>query len=121
MANDDTPMAENPPAEPAKRRRGPGRPFAKGKSPNPGGRPKAVAHVIALAQEHTDLAVDTLAEICRDKLADPRARITAAEALLSRGYGKSVENVDVTSKGEKLESPQATVFSFGQGAEVKFQ
>ena len=47
----------------AKRRRGPGRPFLRGQSGNPGGRPKDLVHVKELAREYTEKAVMTLAEI----------------------------------------------------------
>jgi len=40
-----------------------GKPFQKGQSGNPGGRPKVVAEVKELAREHTAEAIETLVSI----------------------------------------------------------
>jgi hypothetical protein len=61
-----------------------GRPFERGRSGNPGGRPKAVVDVQALAREHTTAAIQTLVAA----LKDPRHKVAAATALLDRGWGK---------------------------------
>ena len=64
-----------------------GRPFERGRSGNPGGRPKAALDVQALAREHTTAAVQTLVEA----LKDPRHKVAAACALLDRGWGKATQ------------------------------
>jgi hypothetical protein len=83
----------------ARGRRGPGRPFAKGVSGNPGGRPKEAVHVKELAREYTVQAVTTLAEIMCDPEAPAAARARSAEALLNRGWGtpESTANVNVST------------------------
>ena len=63
-----------------------GRPFQKGTSPNPGGRPKAAHSIQELARRHAPEAIKTLADIA--KKGTPGARVSAAIALLDRGYGK---------------------------------
>jgi len=63
-------------------------PFAKGKSGNPGGRPKVVGEVQALARGYTSRAVETLRGIMEDIKAPPAARIAAAIAILDRGFGR---------------------------------
>jgi hypothetical protein len=41
-----------------------------------------------LARQHTEKAVDTLAEVMADPFAENRERIAAANSLLDRGHGK---------------------------------
>ena len=60
-------------------------------SPNPGGRPKALHSVQDLARQHTEQAINTLAEIMNNEDVAPPARIAAAEALLNRGWGKPIQ------------------------------
>jgi Family of unknown function (DUF5681) len=48
-----------------------GKPFQKGQSGNPGGRPKVVAEVRELAREHTSNAVETLVSIMNNPKAAP--------------------------------------------------
>jgi hypothetical protein len=70
------------------------KPFPKGVSGNPGGRPKGIA---AKAREHTDAALDVLVEGMGDN--DPRVRVTAAKEILDRGWGKPLTmTADVTKK-----------------------
>jgi hypothetical protein len=61
-------------------------PFEKGKSGNPGGRPKVVGG--SGACQYTPRAVETLRGIMENIKAPPAARITAAIAILDRGYGR---------------------------------
>ena len=61
-----------------------GRPFARGTSGNPGGRPRAVVNVQELARTYTEEAIRTLVEA----LDDPRLKVQAACALLDRAWGK---------------------------------
>ncbi len=61
-------------------------PFQKGKSGNPGGRPKVAKDVQALARTHTKTAIETLVKCMQTT--DPRTRVAAAQALLDRGCGK---------------------------------
>jgi HEAT repeat protein len=63
-----------------------GKPFPKGVSGNPGGRPKISGHVRELAQARTEEAVRTLVEALQDP--DGRVRVAAANSILDRGHGK---------------------------------
>lgn len=68
-------------------------PFQPGQSGNPSGRPKENAEVKALARQHAAAAIETLAAIMGDTGMPPASRVTAAQALLDRGYGKPVQEV----------------------------
>jgi hypothetical protein len=77
--------------------------FKPGKSGNPSGRPKLpeaiearriIADVKALAQECAPEAIAALKEIFSDAKAPPAARVSAATAILDRGYGKPTATVE---------------------------
>ena len=70
-----------------------GKPFQKGQSGNPGGRPKAIAEVKQLAREHTADAIQTLVSIMSDSKSPPAARVSAANTLLDRAYGKPPQHI----------------------------
>lgn len=72
------------------------RPWQPGQSGNPGGMPKGLGEVRAAARAHTALAMETLARCCRDDSAPWAARVTAAEALLSRGWGRPLQPVEIS-------------------------
>lgn len=74
-----------------------GRPFEKGRSGNPGGRPKVAAEVRELARQYTDVAIKALTDIMQDEKSPPAARVSAATVLLDRAYGRAPQ--DLTVKG----------------------
>ena len=84
---------------------GKGRPFQKGVSGNPGGKPKnpnvprrrAVDDIRALARECGPEAIAKLRSILKDPKAPLHAVIMAANSLLDRGYGRPAQSVDVTA------------------------
>lgn len=66
-------------------------PFDKGKSGNPGGRPRDSEdrlRVRLLAQKHTDDAFDALLRIMRSEDSSDSSVVAAATAVLDRGWGK---------------------------------
>ena len=67
--------------------------WAKGQSGNPGGRPRIVEAVRDIARESTELAITTLRTIAADTDAPHAARVSAATALLDRGWGKPLQGV----------------------------
>ena len=56
--------------------------YPRGKPGNPGGRPKGLQNIKALARSHTERAIDALVLALRDR----STRVPAAVALLDRGY-----------------------------------
>ena len=57
---------------------------------------KAKEEIRSLARKHTATAVRTLAGIMNSRKAQPSARVSAAQALLDRGWGRPEQPVDVT-------------------------
>ena len=86
--------------------------FVKGRSANPGGRPKdppippgyapdptvadrrPISNLVVEARRYSALAVDTLVELTKDNHADS-TRYAAATALLDRGYGRPAQSLDL--------------------------
>lgn len=79
-------LAENSTAEPA-RGRGPGRPFQKGRSPNPGGRPKAVRELLDLARKEVPASFELAVRLRDDENGEPRVRLEAAKFITAYGLG----------------------------------
>jgi hypothetical protein len=74
-------------------------PFEKGKSGNPGGRPKEENLVKELAREFTSEAIERLGFWLRSD--NPKASVGAAVALLDRGYGKPHQESLVTFEDKR--------------------
>lgn len=83
------------PKDAAENRKKPrGKPFPPGNCANPGGRPKLpddVKHVRELARKYTESAVETLADVMAT--GSPNARVSAANALIDRGWGKAEQPI----------------------------
>jgi|SRR6516225_2038186 hypothetical protein len=69
--------------------------FQPGQSGNSGGKPKAIIEVTAAARQRTLEAIETLTTIMRDKKATSSARVSAAIALLERGWGKAPQSISI--------------------------
>src|SRR5262245_56666295 len=87
-----------------------GKPFQKGQSGNPGGRPKEIAEIKALARQHMPAALEALASIMNNPKASDAARVSAATALHDRGYDKPQQHIDaeIGSYVARLPMPFAT-------------
>lgn len=71
--------------------------FKKGESGNPGGRPKENEELKRLAREHSKEAIERLAFWMHSDNA--KASVSAAQALLDRGYGKPVQEISGPAGG----------------------
>lgn len=79
--------------------------YSKGKSGNPRGRPKVVKEVRDLAKSHTAEAVEVLVEIMNSTGARESARVSAANAILDRGWGRPAQELELVGKnGAPLKS-----------------
>ncbi len=65
---------------------------------------KSVTEIRSLGRSHTRTAVKVLLEIMRSKDATAAARITAANAVLDRGWGKATQPLESGADGA-LELP----------------
>lgn len=87
--------------------------FQKGKSGNPGGRPKENAEVKELARAHTEEAIRTLVKWMKSKNA--KASVAACNALLDRAWGKATQPLS----GEDGKPLVAPIINMTVGGERK--
>jgi hypothetical protein len=71
--------------------------FKKGKSGNPGGRPRALASVMDEARRYTFEAIRVLLKLMRNAESES-VRLSAAEAILSRGWGRPIQAFQVDGR-----------------------
>jgi hypothetical protein len=74
-----------------------GRPFRKGVSGNPGGRPKRTEEEGCLAErcrEKTPEALAVIESLMRDSSND-RVKLAAAEFVIERGWGRAPERIEI--------------------------
>lgn len=72
-------------------------PFQPGTSGNPSGRRKKTPEDKALeqlAREHSPAALEVLISIAKNAKFGPSARVSAATAIIDRGYGRPVQPVE---------------------------
>ncbi len=104
-----------------KKRKAPKSAFQPGKSGNPTGRPKLpddIKHVRELAREHTADALDALVDVV--KTGSGPARVSAAQALLDRGWGKAEATVTMTVRRDarELSDDELAAIAAGRGQDT---
>lgn len=75
-----------------------GKPFAKGVTGNPGGRPKRSGQeldLIAACKEKTPQALSVIVGIMEHGETE-KNRLAAAQSIIERGYGKATQVIDAT-------------------------
>lgn len=90
-------MADN--SQKTARKNGEGRPFQKGQSGNPGGRPKQTPEqrdALQAIRELAPVAADKLAELLDDPKASPAVRVQCIQIILERTYGKPDAHIELT-------------------------
>lgn len=76
------------------------------------GRPQKNVDVQAIARLYTEDAMRVLKDIMQDDTATAASRVSAAEAILSRGWGKPAQNVGFTPEaGDTLSALVASIRS----------
>lgn len=80
--------------------------FVKGKSGNPGGKEKVLGLVKTLARQQTEPAIRALVEVMTTSEKGSE-RVSAAEALLNRAWGRPEQEVEV--KGDLIDSIRVLV------------
>lgn len=80
-----------------------GRPIQKGMVLNPSGRPKDIGRVRELAKEFTREAIETIIDLMLCPEEKGSVRLAAAEAILSRGWGRPEQSLNVTHNEVPIE------------------
>lgn len=93
--------------------------FVKGVSGNPGGMPKAIVEVAKAAREHTVEMLEVLLSIARDKAATASARVSAAQYVVDRGWGRAPQTIDIrrTTELGNLTDDELLAIAAGEVAE----
>jgi hypothetical protein len=60
---------------------------------------KSLSQIRSLARSHTRSAINVLAGIMHSKDATPAARVSAANAILDRGWGKASQPIETGEDG----------------------
>src|SRR3954464_6163615 len=79
------------------------KPFQKGQSGNPSGRPKIPAEIREMARAASPDALQALIDVMKDRGAPHSARVTAADKILDRAWGKAAQPIDGDGQGRAMQ------------------
>jgi hypothetical protein len=97
---------------------GGGRLFQPGQSGNPGGKPKAIIEVTAAARALTMEAIETLKRVMLNEKATASARVSAAVAIIERGWGKAPATITLLRGDAELkELSDAELIAIASGTD----
>jgi len=60
---------------------------------------KTITEIRSIARSHTRTAINTLVGVMKAKDATPAARVSAATAILDRGWGKAAQALETSDNG----------------------
>jgi hypothetical protein len=78
-----------------------GKPFKRGQSGNPGGRPKVLEEIKTLARANGEAAFRKILALMDSE--DERVALAAAQEVLNRAYGKPQQHVEVEIKPKDID------------------
>lgn len=79
----------------------------------PGKVSQAKRDLAEAAKEHADAALQVLVDVAGDETASPSARISAAVAILDRGYGRPPQAVAVSNPDGTLQPTRIEIVAVG--------
>jgi hypothetical protein len=79
-----------------------GKPFKKGQSGNPGGRPKLPEEFKELARTNSIIALQKAIDIMTNPNSDPKDVLKAADMIMDRGFGKATQAIEAKVEGNMV-------------------
>jgi hypothetical protein len=87
-------------SEKTEKKKSNGKPFEKGKSGNPSGRPKIPQEFKELAKTKSLDALNKIIEIMENPDSDKKDVLRASEMIIDRAWGKATQQIDADVKSE---------------------
>lgn len=93
--------------------------FPKGQSGNPSGRSKVSFAIVDEAQKHAEKAIKSLVRVLDDEEAPAAAKISAANSILDRAYGKAPQAIDLKAEVNFSDAFETFIRSLMAGHDAK--